>query len=346
MVFSSLSRPKDDTAWNYLRPVSYAAPYIFMKSVGDNIYELVVLDGHKAKTMSNSNDPPNSYHSGDLFEPHPVLSEAWKFIGRRDDRVTMINGEKVLPVPIEDTIRQSPLVKEAVVFGNDRTACGLLIFRAAATSEVSNEELLSKVWPLIEKANSQSESFAQLSKDYIEVMPSNADYPATDKGSIQRAKIYNEFAHTIDSIYARTEKQSTGTLALAIDELEGWLQRAIRDQLHIPIESVDVDLYASGMDSLKAIHLRSLILNNIDIGQQKSSISQMFVLEQGRITRIARVLYRLRVGLEEGRLDTLELMKEVIERYNKSPIHRPEQPNDWKESGQKTIVSTQLSLYR
>jgi len=115
-ILSSVFRPRDDKAWNYLRPLPHAAPYLVMRPVDDTTCECIVLDGHKGKEMSNSNDPPNSYHTSDLFTPHPTIPKAWKFIGRLDDRVTLMNGEKVLPLPMEGRIGRDPLVKQAVIF--------------------------------------------------------------------------------------------------------------------------------------------------------------------------------------------------------------------------------------
>jgi hypothetical protein len=88
-----------------------------MRPVDSELHEAIVLDGHKSKAVSDSNDPPNSYHTSDLFVPHKTIPDAWKFFGRLDDRLTLLNGEKVLPLTIEGRIRQHALVKEAVIFG-------------------------------------------------------------------------------------------------------------------------------------------------------------------------------------------------------------------------------------
>jgi acyl-CoA synthetase (AMP-forming)/AMP-acid ligase II len=133
LLFSSLHRPREDKVWDYLRPLAYAVPFIHMKQIDGPICECIVLDGHKGKLISNSNDPPNSYYTKDLFIAHPTIPNAWKFVGRLDDRITLTNGEKVLPLPIEGRIQQDPLVKDAVVFGIDRPVPGLLLFRATTT---------------------------------------------------------------------------------------------------------------------------------------------------------------------------------------------------------------------
>ena len=105
-------------------------PFIWMKPVGADLYECVYLAGHPALTASNSDEPPGSYHSRDVFTPHPTIPDRWKYITRLDDRLTLVNGEKVLPLPIEGSIKQSPLVQEAVVIGVGKSAPGLLIFRS------------------------------------------------------------------------------------------------------------------------------------------------------------------------------------------------------------------------
>jgi long-subunit acyl-CoA synthetase (AMP-forming) len=176
-----------------------------MRPFDGPICECVVLDGHRGKLMSNSNDPPNSWHTKDLFIAHPTIPNAWKFVGRADDRVTLTNGEKVLPLPIEGRIQQDPLVKEAVVFGVDRPVPGLLLFRAKTAEGLSDDEFLDHVWPAIQDANSRAEGFSQISRDLVAIIPEEVDCPSTDKSSIKRAAVYRDFAAVIDNVYARLE---------------------------------------------------------------------------------------------------------------------------------------------
>jgi acyl-CoA synthetase (AMP-forming)/AMP-acid ligase II len=105
-------------------------PYVYMKPIASDMFELVILDGLKTKMVSNSNDPPNSLHTRDLFRRHPTI-DAWYFLGRLDDRVTLSNSEKVLPLAIEDNVMHSPLVRQALVFGTGKEFPGILIFRSA-----------------------------------------------------------------------------------------------------------------------------------------------------------------------------------------------------------------------
>ena len=77
-----------------------------MRTVGGGVCELVISDSLKSKIVSNSYNPPNSYHPKDLFMAHKNISDPWKHVGHLNYRVTPVNREKVLPLFIEGRIRQ------------------------------------------------------------------------------------------------------------------------------------------------------------------------------------------------------------------------------------------------
>ena len=180
----------------------------------------------------------------------------------------MLNGEKVLPLPIEDRIRQHALVKEAVMFGIDRPLPGLLLFRSKNAEHLSDEEFLNEVWPVVQEANSRAEGFSYISKEMVIVFGDDVDCPSTDKSSIKRAqasspthpgklsnsiKIYREFAIIIEESYAKLESTANGLLLqLSTEELEAWIIEQLQ-ALDVNIPDSEADLFASGVDSLKAI---------------------------------------------------------------------------------------------
>lgn len=323
LILSSAYRPREDKAWNYLRPPAHVVPFIMFKPVDDEKFECIILDGHRGKTMSNSDDPPNSWRTNDLFVPHPTLPNAWKFVGRMDDRITLINGEKVLPLSIEARIRQNPLVREAVVFGIDREVPGLLLFRALGTSHLNDKEFLDQVWPTIEYANSHAEAFSQINKEMVAVLPQDVECPLTDKNSIKRGLIYEEFAPVIDAVYAAAESgNKIQSLQLTIPELEDWILDNVRARGY-QIEDATTDFFAAGMDSLQAIHLRGLILQNIDLGGRESECTSMMAFDCGNTQRLARRLYAIRTGgsCEDEREMALNTMTELFDKYSDFSKH-------------------------
>ena len=325
LILTSLNRPKDDKAWDYLRPPPHVAPYILMRPVDGAVCECIVLDGHRGKVRSNSDDPPNSWHTSDLFIAHATIPNAWKFVGRADDRVTLTNGEKVLPLPIEGRIQQDPLVKECVVFGVDRPVPGLLLFRAEAARGLSDAEFVEKVWPAIEDANSRAEGFSQISRDMIAVIPEDVECPSTDKSSIKRAAVYREFQDVIEGVYTALESSSEGTLKLSVVELEEWIVKSFAE-LGIQLENAKTDFFSAGVDSLKAIQMRGLIVKNLDLGGNVAKCGSMIVYDCGSAARLAEALFAIRTGetTTGGGPDEIAVMRSLIEEYSKFEVRSAE----------------------
>ncbi|KAI0971263.1 putative NRPS-like enzyme [Xylaria arbuscula] len=327
LILSSAYRPREDKAWNYLRPPPHAAPYVTFKPIGTangkQQYECVVLDGHRTKTISNSSDPPNSWHTSDLFEPHPDIPNAWKFIGRADDRVTLITGEKVLPLPIEGRIAAHPYVRQAVVFGIDREVPGLLLFRAPGPATgLTDTAFLEEVWPSIELANAHAEAFSQITKEMVAAIAEDVECPLTDKSSIKRGFVYREFADVIDAMYeaARMADEKTSSLVLSVPELEDWILRVVGETLDRAI-NVKTDFFSVGMDSLKAIQLRGLILRNIDLGGRESECGSMIAYDCGNVERLARKLWAIRTGRDfeddkHGHSSITNRINTYVEKYS------------------------------
>lgn len=332
MILTSVNRPRDDNAWNYLRPPPHVRPYLWMKPVEgqSGVHEAVVLDGHKGKTVSNSDDPPNSWYTSDLFVAHASIPDAWKFVGRKDDRITLLNGEKVLPLAIEGRVRQHSLVREAVVFGVDREVPGLLLFRAVAAMGMTDVDFLDSVWPTVSEANAHTEAFARIGKDTVAVLSDTAECPSTDKLSIKRAQVYRDYAATIDAVYARLgDVQQVAGRLLELDEegLRSWIIESFTG-LDVHVAGPDEDFFSAGVDSLKAIHLRSLILKNVDLGGNAAQCVPMIVYDCGTVRTLARKLVEIRSGelADNSRLcghADLALMENWIEKYSRleTPTH-------------------------
>ena len=314
-IGASAGRPPGDKAWNYIRPPPPLIKHVWTKPINEETFEFVFLKGYPGRIATNSNDPPESFHSSDIYSPHKSIPGAWKYIGRIDDRVTLVNGEKVLPLPIEGRIRQAALVKEAVVFGVGKEIPGLLLFRAEAARKLSDEDFILKVWSDIEDANRSAEGFSRISRDMVLPMPVGIDIPTTDKGSMIRAQIYKMFEREIDAAYA-TEGQSEGMTKLDLKGLEGYMIKLGQDVVGPQVQSLEDDLFALGMDSLQAIQMRGFIVRNLDLGGNSKKLSQNVAFEQGNLGNLARHLNDIQSGQESARAKPIATMKELISKYS------------------------------
>ena len=310
-------RPKGDMAWDFLRPIPSAKPYVWMKPLGDDVYELVVLDGLRSKAVSNSDDPPRSFHTRDLFFKHAVIPDAWKNIGRLDDRVTLINGEKVLPLRIEGKIRQHPMVREAVVFGIGREYPGLLLFRSEQAEGLASHDFVAEVWPTVEEANSAAEAFSQISFDMIVPVAANVEYPQTDKGTAIRAKVYKVFEKEIANAYTDgLGDDHTASPRIDLAGTKAYLLDISREFLGPGLQA-DSDLFAAGLDSLKAMQLSRRIRYDLYSGHNPKRLDQNTIFEQGNVDNLAIYLNTQRHDSDDfdGR-SAFDAMSRLIAEYS------------------------------
>ncbi|CAK7219999.1 putative NRPS-like protein biosynthetic cluster [Sporothrix bragantina] len=342
-LMTSFRDPETDKDWSYMRPVPLAKPFLRMVPHASDettatTYECVVLDGLPSKVLSNSDDPPNSFHTRDLFAAHPTRPDAWKYLGRIDDRVTLVNGEKVLPIPYEHQIRQHDLVRECVVFGVGRAVPGIMIFASdkAVSFNGDDKALLDALMPAIEATNAQTEAFGRISREMVTIMPTDTEYPRTDKGTVIRAAFYQKFAAEIEAVYTRFENSAGGNsesdgnasgkplLVLSVARLESYLLELFTKTLGVSADKlhVDTDLFEAGVDSLQAITARAQVLREVDLGGRKPGHNVVF--EYPSIHQLAEHFLALRMGTDDnaaskdGGVDAGEIqaMQDLINKYS------------------------------
>ncbi|KAF1952583.1 acetyl-CoA synthetase-like protein [Byssothecium circinans] len=324
-------RPAGDKGWDYLRILPEVKQWVLMDEIAPGIFECVALDGLRSKSTINSDDPPNSFRTRDLFMRHPT-EDWWKYVSRLDDRLTLVNGEKVLPIPIEGRIRQESLVKEAIVFGDGKTIPGVLIIKADTASSIPDDEYKQQIWPAIEDANSRAESFSRIPQDLVVILPADATYAATDKGTFIRAQVYTQYQPQIEAAYAAFENDTsadpTEKVALSVEELEPYLLRRFREHLDIALPSTTTDFFAFDVDSLQCMKMWSLIKKEIDLSGHQDKLGQNILYETGNIAALARHLYSLRTGTsdDDATTDTAKTMHDLIAKYSVFKPWGPPQP--------------------
>lgn len=313
-------RDPEDKAWNYMRPLPLPKKYIRMIPRGGNTFECMVLDGLPSKSTSNSDDPPGSYYTRDTFTPHPTIPDAWKYLGRLDDRVTLINGEKVLPIPYEHTVRQHELVQEAVVFGVDKSVPGLMVVAGAKATSLSKDEILEALMPTIEAANSKAEEFGRISPEMIEILDAGTEYPRTDKDSVIRAAFYRTFEKQIEEVYRRFEapqiESGTDLRALSYEELVQYLMDMFRNRMDKQLLEPTTDFFEGGIDSRQAITARAQIARELDVGGKP--VGSNVIFEYPSVELLAKYLYSLRTGTagDGAEDDEIATMAELIKKYS------------------------------
>jgi thioester reductase-like protein len=322
------NRPAGDKEWNWLRPPVALLPYLRWTQHGD-AYECVIADGWKSKVVSNQ--PDGSYATRDLFVRHPTKTDRFKYVGRLDDWLALVNGEKINPVQFEQTVLTDPRVAEAVVFGAGQVAAGLIIVAAKGFDQMTEDEFIKLVQPTIDAANARAEAYAKIDREHIRVMRAEAinDCPKTDKGTVIRAAFYKKFEALIKSVYEDAERATGGHLDLDLEGTRAWLKGLLVEILDLHSDDAkvaqlteDADFFTMGLDSLGAYRMFSRIVKTLDLGPRASEVAGNVCFEHPNVAALASFLSALRSGgTYEKRTETDE-MQALIDRYGSFGLQR------------------------
>ena len=311
-------RPRGDKGWNYVRESDKLAPYLEWIPRGPNLFECAVKDGWPAKIASNQ--PDGSYRTKDLFEPHPTIPKAWKYIARSDDTIVLVNGEKFNPVQVEGDVRSDRAVAEAVVFGSGRPYLGILVIPGANLEHLTADEVREVVWPVVQRAQKSAESYARIFKEMICILPADCPCPRTDKGSVIRSTFYKAFAAEIEATYDAVDAGSGKTSTMSEPELRKFLREALSQVTGRELsdnkkeeEEIgdDTDFFVLGLDSLQALQLRSQILRSVDLCGK--TIGQNVVFDFPSVDKLCAHLLGLAGGRETKETVVEDEMRQLID---------------------------------
>jgi nucleoside-diphosphate-sugar epimerase len=260
-IFGALKYQEKDE-WPYLEFNPFAG--YEMRDAGDGHYELVVPRGEKGSSLHavfHTYPDMTEYQTGDLFTPHPEKEGLWLYAGRRDDVIVLSNGEKFNPINMEEVISGHPLVARAVVVGQGRFQSGVLIEPVweAWTGEPS--ALVEEIWPFVKKANEAAPGHAQIMKDRVGIASQSKPFQLTAKGTIKRRMIVNDYADEIDALYAEADQLNVAQIPKAAgrSDISDYVASALCDILEVKDFDENVDIFASGLDSLQTLRLGQIL---------------------------------------------------------------------------------------
>ncbi|KAJ6029223.1 hypothetical protein N7444_012210 [Penicillium canescens] len=195
--------PEDKSNWDYFEWNPNFT--LRMEQVGEDLFELVIPREATRELHGNTHTFPDisEYHTKDLFSPHPSRPNLWKFQGRSDETISLSNGQKLNPVPMEKIIEGHPLTSRAMVFGQGKPLIGLLVEPNWNHWDHGKplSELVDILWSTVEKANILAPSNAQIGRMRIGMAKPEKPFSTTPKGSTRRLKVLQEYEGEIESIY-------------------------------------------------------------------------------------------------------------------------------------------------
>ncbi|CAE6425821.1 unnamed protein product [Rhizoctonia solani] len=342
--FNLVKRSAED--WIYIEFSDYAQPEFIAQHDQDGTYELVMLSTlrYKPFVINYQNERGDvGYATKDLVVPHPTKPGLWKVVGRLDDQIVLLNGEKTNPVPIEDEIIKCPQVQSAVMFGREQNQTGLLVELRDQSISLLNEEYentIDQIWPFIELANHNTSTHSRIAREAIIFAESSRPLPRTPKGNVARAAALRLYADDIARMYHQLGQgsalKSLGTPRSweSRNEVELWLARCVAYLLGRELNPGD-DLFQQGLDSLTATLLCGVLKQALSLsGDLKTrhlagQVAQRTIFNHPSIIQMANYL----VGLTSGSAHSSgilavepDVMDTMIERYTQGMKARLNDP--------------------
>jgi hypothetical protein len=186
---------------------------------------------------------------------------------------------------------------------------------------VPDDSILESIWPWIEKANAEAESFSQISRAMTVIVPEDRHYVQTDKESVIRAQTYKLFANEIERAYQRSTVTSEPKSRYDLQEMQEYLLRGCQNELHIPLADISSDLFSSGLDSLKATQFASRIRLQIELDEKSKNFRVRHLYLACNIENLARYLYdpqKFDIGVSEE--SSLNETESLIARFGEFKV--------------------------
>ncbi|KAH6660833.1 hypothetical protein BKA67DRAFT_508664 [Truncatella angustata] len=285
-----------DKEWQYLRPVVDERLLSFEPRDG-GLFELVAKKGWPLRAKQNRQD--GSYATSDLFQPHGHIPNAWRYHSRSDAQITLVNGKKFDPAPLESLIVASvKQLEDMFVFGTGKDFAGALLF--PKDERLSDKKLLEAAWPVIEQANTNSQSHARLARSTLVVVSKKGGDPALEKsskGTVMRRQAEERYADLIESVYNPSGDETLIQEHLKYDELQCIIIEKFAQVLDREINPAE-DLFRQGVDSIACIQVRKLIAASL-LPPGSGSLPLNVIYEQGTVENLSIYIQNLRQGGKE-----------------------------------------------
>ncbi|KAF4632064.1 hypothetical protein G7Y89_g6066 [Cudoniella acicularis] len=326
----------DNSVWDSLKFYSDIG-YRF-DEISEGIFELVIV-----------NDPrTNKYHG--IFQVFPELKEyrmrdlyskksnnaGWMtYRGRADDLIVFSNGEKINPIPMENTIRSHPSVKAALIVGDFRFSPCLLIEMEADYVTVTNDEkseALNRIWPSIQEANRIAPGYAKVSKSLVLFTTPDKPFLRAGKGTVQRQLSVKAYSTELEHLYSSQE----ATLLLegltlrnpaSVEDISTLVKEIYAQTLdRTDLKELD-DVFQNGMDSLRVSVVVSRLkaaLKYCGIDVDPAQVNPRLVYSSPDISKLTTTILHL-AGDQNGITNTkkpasnsrVQHMEAILDKFQK-----------------------------
>ncbi|KAI1152952.1 hypothetical protein F4825DRAFT_417250 [Nemania diffusa] len=336
----------DPELWEYFKFNSEIFGADWRPFHGDS-YELVMVRKDKEINMQGffyTFPDLDEYSTGDLYKRHSTLSDFWIYHGRVDNIIVFSNGEKLNPITIEEIVQDHPSVQGVLVVGSNRFQAALLL---EPMKHLEGEEdkirFIGSIWPIVEKANSETVAHGQISRELIAISNPAKPFIRSGKGVIQRASTIKLYAKEIDNLYENADNGSrpavTGLDIISEESLTAFISKIFKPLGGETELSPDTNFFTAGIDSLQVMNASRLLRASLRV--EPTLMNAQSIYRNPTPLRLAQYILhtvasngaanRAENGNSEE-VEDMEMAKTLYQRYTRSlklgKTGRPEAPDD------------------
>ena len=317
-----------DKIWKVMEVPSVRKEFLRIESPpnAQNPNEKIIIhlpnDPFLAENISNR--PDGCFTVGDILLEDPLNSGEYFILGRQDDTLVHINGEKSNPLPMEDIIRRSTLVQQVAIVGHNQFCTAALIqLNTEQTSHLTDEQIEENIWKFVQQANENAPSHSHLIRQLIHFLSINETLPITDKGNLIRQRVNQQYATLISKIFDKFLNQKYEQEQRSNDQTKTkseWNKESIikylQNQLKSIVQNLDdssKSIFDFGVNSLEVLQLRNSICEDI------CQIPKNFLYENSSIEQMAEqlILYLQSENLPDEQTDPFhyQLTESIIDKF-------------------------------
>ncbi|KAK3634370.1 hypothetical protein LTR56_007343 [Elasticomyces elasticus] len=305
----TIPHTRDNVHCYRVRNMYPKSPYLKMQAQGEGLFELLVYKGFPlAAELWPTEDSPNPYRTNDLFLEQPPGSGLFVLQGRKDDLLVHSNGEKTNALALQMTLDSCPSISKSAVVGTGRAATAAIV---EVTGNASEQEILDT----IEQICTGFPTHSRLSRSLVHILKEGRTLPVTPKGSVRRKEVEKLYGAEIDEMYRRLEYgdqvESSNPDETDLSD-QAFVLRCVQRVLSREDIGQDANFYRVGLDSQKALRLRSALMKRF------GRFPIHLVFESPSVVKLAQILTAAPTvgGKEAAHLKHQQWMRDAVTKYS------------------------------
>jgi nucleoside-diphosphate-sugar epimerase len=253
-----------DKLWNTLRCCNPRGLHFVPMS--DKRHELVVTT--EWPVVSTANHAKRPFNTHDVFILHENLPMAWNYVGRSDSQLTLTTGKKFDPMHMEEALRRSDLIEDAVIIGDDRPFAAGVIFTSERSDDLEPDQQREEIWLYIQTLNESMPNHARLGRNSFCILNTKQHLRLrkNNKGGVIRNTFLSEFEKEVSNIYGSSDGNEDGIIQFdTLESIARFVQSTVQDVCPVRSFRLEDDLFDSGIDSLLSLQIRKRICDAVPV---------------------------------------------------------------------------------